>query len=78
MKFGDLKVPNTVLEELQWLIHYRHRIVHVSPLLGMLNDDRISQGESPVFANRQYGNKALSATSEFVGALHDATLRLRP
>lgn len=78
LKFGDLKVANTVLEELQRLIHYRHRIVHVSPLLGMLNNDRISQGEEPVFANRQSGNKALSATSEFVRALHDATLKLRP
>ena len=78
LKFGDLKVANTVLEELQRLIHYRHRIVHVSPLLGMLNNDRISQGEEPVFANRQSGNKALSATYEFVRALHDATLKLRP
>jgi hypothetical protein len=78
VKFGELKVANTVLEELQHLIRYRHRIVHVSPLLGMLNDDRISQGESPVFANRQYGNQAISVTSEFVEALHEATLKLRP
>lgn len=78
VKFGDLKVANAVLEELQRLIRCRHRIVHVSPLLGMLNEDRISQSESPVFANRGYGSKAMSVTSEFVTALHEATLKLRP
>jgi hypothetical protein len=78
VKFGGLKVANALLEELQRLIRYRHRIVHVSPLLGMLNEDRISEGESPVFANRQYGDKAVSTTSEFVEALHKATLQLRP
>jgi hypothetical protein len=78
VKFGDVKVPNTVFEELQRLIHFRHRIVHVSPLLGILNEDRGQSGESPIFANRQYGDKALGTTSEFVEALHKATLQLRP
>jgi hypothetical protein len=74
VRFGDLNVSNTILEDLQRLIRCRHRIVHVSPLLGMLNQE----GESPVFANREYGNKAIGVTSKFVEALHEATLQLRP
>jgi hypothetical protein len=78
VKFGqDLGVANETLEEIQRLIRYRHRIVHVSPLLGMLNQDKVPH-EQPVFANRAYGEKAVKTASEFVEKLHEATLRLRP
>jgi hypothetical protein len=77
MRFGqDLGVPNDSLEEIQRLIRYRHRIVHVSPLIGMLNQDRVPP-EKPVFANRAYGESAVKTTSEFIEKLHEATLRLR-
>jgi hypothetical protein len=40
IRFGqDLGVANESLQEVQRLIHYRHRIVHVSPLIGMLNQE---------------------------------------
>lgn len=78
IRFGkDIGVPNTLLRELQRLIGFRHRIVHVSPLLGMLNQERVP-AEEPVFPNRQYGEKALKTFDDFIQGLHAATLRLRP
>lgn len=78
IKFGDhLGVSNVVLGELQRLIGFRHRIVHISPLLGMLNQDRVPP-EEPVFSNVQYAQTALATFDSFIKGLHSATLRLRP
>ena len=76
IKFGRIGVSNKLLQELQRLIGFRHRIVHVSPLLGMLNQERVPP-EEPVFPNRQYGEKALKIFDDFIRGLHAATLRLR-
>jgi hypothetical protein len=77
IKFGeDLGVSNVILEEVQHLISYRHRIVHVSPFISMLNIEEVPPKE-PVFPNRQYAEKAMNTINEFVQKLHQATLRLR-
>ena len=77
VKVGDIGVSSQDLEELQRLIRYRHRIVHVSPLVGMLNEDEVPP-KPPVFANRQLADQALACFGSFVDALHKATLQLRP
>ena len=78
IKFGvDLNISNTVLEELQQLIGFRHRIIHVSPITAMLNEDRVPP-EEPVFSKAEYAQEALATFDSFVQALHSATLRLRP
>lgn len=78
IRFGkNLGVSNMVLQELQRVISFRHKIVHVSPMLGMLNQEQVPPQE-PIFANRQYAEKAMSTFDGFVQGLHGATLRLRP
>ncbi len=78
IRFGkDIGVSNRVLEEVQRLISSRHKIAHVSPLLGMLNQEQVPPKE-PIFANRQYAEKALSIFDSFIRGLHNATLQLRP
>lgn len=78
IKFGELEtITSSDLEELQRLIRYRHRIIHVSPLLGMLNAPE-SPPETPYFANRESADRYISAFSKFVLALHNRTLSLRP
>lgn len=77
VRFGDLKgVSSQLLERLQRFIRYRHRIIHVSPMLGMLNGPETPQ-EEPVFANRATAELAIETFATFVHALHAATLRLR-
>jgi len=77
IKLGEIGVDSQTLSELQELIGYRHRVVHVSPLLGMLNSDRVPP-EEPVFANRMLADRAVKCFSKIVEALHQATLELRP
>jgi hypothetical protein len=77
IKLGELAVGAQTLDQLQKFIRYRHRVVHVSPLLGMLNVETVPP-EEPVFANRATADRAVGCFSEFVQALHEATLKLRP
>jgi hypothetical protein len=77
LSFGrDLGVGSEVLERTRRLLRYRHRIVHVSPLLGMLNGPEVPP-EEPEFSNFEFVNSAVSTLDEFIGALHRATPRLR-
>lgn len=76
VKFGEIGVPTNDLQLLQSVIRYRHRIVHVSPLLGMLNQPEVPP-EEPVFSNREFGNDALKCFDTFIAKLHDTTLHLR-
>jgi hypothetical protein len=76
VKVGELAIGARTPELLQGFIRHRHRVVHVSPLLGMLNEEAVPR-EEPVFANRTTADRAVACFSEFVKALHDATLKLR-
>jgi hypothetical protein len=76
IRFGvDLGVPNKLLETLQRTIRFRHRIVHVSPLIGFLNQPE-SPPDDPIVSNRELAESTLSSFDEFIQALHQATLRL--
>jgi len=76
IKFGEhLGVSNQILEEIQKLIRYRHRIVHVSPLIGMLNQDKVPP-EEPIFSTK-YVKNAIDISKSFIKSLHQATLNLR-
>jgi len=77
IKLGEVGVDSQTLSELQTLIGYRHRIVHISPLLTMLNQDRVPP-EEPVFANHQLADLSVACFNNVVEALHKATLMLRP
>lgn len=73
IKFGDLGLSSNTLEDLQSYIRYRHRIIHVSPSLGMLNQERVPP-EEPVFPKKETAEKAKECFNEFIGALHETTL----
>jgi hypothetical protein len=77
IRLGELSVAAGTLDQLQVFIKYRHRVVHVSPLLDMLNEEAVPS-EEPVFANRATADMAVECFREFVEALHEATLQLRP
>lgn len=75
IKFGNLS--GTKLDALQSYIRYRHRIIHVSPLLGLLNQERVPP-EEPVFSKKETAGIAKVCFKEFIQSLHSATLALRP
>lgn len=76
IRFGkDLGLSGSQLERIQRLIRYRHRIIHVEPMAGLLNPAHSE--EPPEFSNEAFVYQADSELSAFVDALHAATLRLR-
>lgn len=76
IKFGEIGLDSNELLFMQRIIKYRHKIVHVSPLVGMLNQEKVPP-EEPEFSNKQLANKALNCFSKFVDRLHEATLKLK-
>lgn len=77
LKFGSLGCEPGTIESVQTYIRFRHRIVHVSPLLGLLNQDEVPPKE-PVFPSRQTAEAAVSCFVDLIDSLHAATLALRP
>ena len=77
IKIGDIGIDSNSIAELRRFIGYRHRIVHVSPLLGMLNESDVPPAD-PVFANRELSTRAIKIFSLVVDTLHKATTALRP
>jgi hypothetical protein len=76
LKFGDLGLQSTIIEKIKKIITYRHRIIHVSPLIGMLNQANVPR-EEPVFPKKELAAEAIREFEEFVDRLHKATLKLR-
>lgn len=74
---GEIGLDSQTLSKLQDFIRYRHRVVHVSPLLTVMNQDNVPPAE-PVFANRELGDDAEACFKLVVEALHRATLNIRP
>jgi hypothetical protein len=77
IRFGELAaVSSQDIEQLKKLIRYRHRIIHVSPLLGMLNAAEVPP-ENPYFSNKTNAELALKSFNDFISTLHAKTLTLR-
>ena len=77
IKFGEINLSTEALENLQKYIQYRHKIIHVSANLGVLNQETMHL-EEPVFPSKETAKKAKDAFVEFIEKLHQATLALRP
>jgi hypothetical protein len=76
IKFGEIGLTSTDVGRLQRLLKYRHRVVHVSPLLAVLNQADVPP-EEPEFANKRFAQEAAQCFNAFVSSLHEATLTLR-
>lgn len=76
LKFGSLEIESSKIESLKKYIKFRHRIIHVSPLLCMLNASEVPPKE-PEFSNKELANKALETFDSFINRIHEATLELK-
>lgn len=76
LAFGNLGIPSAQVFLLKRFVEYRHRIVHVSPMIAMLNQPCVPP-EEPEFSNKQLAQRALNCFRSFVEALHKASLSLR-
>jgi len=78
ISFGDdLGLPSQSFEDIQRYLRYRHHIIHVSPTTAMFEPPRKGT-DDPIFASKELVDKAENVFDEFIQALHNATLELRP
>lgn len=77
IKFGELELGNETLNNIQEYFWYRHRIVHVSPLIAMLNQPRVPSHD-PVFSTQNLAVKVKNEFDTFIQKFHQATLKLSP
>lgn len=79
LRFGvHLDVENQLVQRVQKLLCYRHRIIHVSPLIAILNEGPDVTAEDWEWSKKPLAEQASEELEKFVRALHAATLRLRP
>jgi hypothetical protein len=71
-KFG---ISEAEINSLRKFIDHRHRVIHVSPLIGTLNPESLSK-EQPIFVNKTLANKAVACFDSFVQRVHAFTLSL--
>lgn len=73
IKFGEIGLTSEELSFLQKIIRFRHRIIHVSPFIGMLNQPEVPP-EEPIFSSKQLVRIAMECFDKFINNLHQTTL----
>ncbi len=76
LKFGALLISSPEIESLKKFIKYRHRIIHVSALTGLLNASE-TPPEAPVFPKKELATEAIKIFDTFIAKIHEATLELK-
>lgn len=69
---NDLRISNSVLEDIQNLIKVRHRIVHVSLFTSAFNIEQ--HGSELVFPTFAFANNAIEIIDVFVRRIHEQSL----
>ena len=72
-RFGAIGLSPATLSSVRQLLDHRNRIVHVSPLLGLLNGPAVPPAE-PVFAVLETAKSLQVAADDFVQAVLSASL----
>lgn len=76
IKFGEIEQSSDIIQELQSFFQYRHKIIHISALMGVLDPDVVPSGR-PVISNKKIAQNAKIYFANFIDKLHQTTLRLR-
>jgi hypothetical protein len=74
IRLGEL-ISGDALGDVKRMFEYRHRVVHVSSMVGFLNQPRVPP-EEPVFATAALVTRLKGSIDAFIQALHSATLSL--
>jgi hypothetical protein len=75
IKFGEIGITGNEIDRLRTLLRYRHRIVHVSPMLALLNQPPPAVDKME-HACDALAKEAIDVFSKFIELLHDKTLAL--
>jgi len=75
IKFGDLGLTNDELQKTQSILTYRHKIIHSSIDMTMLNIEEVPPAE-PIFTNKEFGEKSFNIIKNFLLTFHENSLKI--
>jgi hypothetical protein len=75
IRLGEIGINNLIIQKLRTFVEYRHRIVHVSPMITTLNGENVPP-EHPIHANQALVDDAISCFDCVIKAIHQASLSL--
>lgn len=68
-------INSDTVTDLKNFLNYRHKIIHVSPLISPLNEDKLTY-EDPIFPNEELKLYWIRIFNEFIQKFHERTLNL--
>jgi hypothetical protein len=75
LKLGEIGMRGDQIDRLRSFFKYRHRVVHISPILAPLNEP-LTAGKQPEFPNKALAHEAVAEFAKFIRLFHGATLSL--
>lgn len=75
LKFSELGIDSSEILKLKKFIKYRHRIIHVSPMLPILNGVEILE-EKPVFPKQELIKEGVEVFNQFIKSVHNKSLKM--
>jgi hypothetical protein len=76
IKFDELGgITSQDIHEIKKMINYRHRLIHVNPLITMLNELNIPP-ETPIFISKDLADKTENLFDKFITSLHTKTINM--
>lgn len=76
IKFDELGIVGTDIEKIKKNFGYRHRIIHVDPMLQPLNELELPRPDKVIFPTRQYANETKDLFDRFIQTIHKKTIEL--
>jgi len=73
LKFSELGMTISKMNELKKYIGYRHKIMHVSPMLPILNEEEIPS-KNPIIPKKILIENAIVIFDEFIKKFHNKSL----
>jgi len=75
LKFSELEIDSSEIAKLKKIIKYRHRIVHVSPMLPVLNGTE-SLSEDPIFPKQKLIKDGIINFDILINRIHQKSLNM--
>lgn len=69
-------IDSRLIVPIKKFLIYRHKIIHVSPLIGILNQAEVPS-DKPIFSNESLKFEAIDIFDEFIQLFHKATIELK-
>lgn len=73
---NSCNIDSRLINSIKKYLAYRHKIIHISPTIGLLNQNNVPP-EEPVFPNEKLKLEAINKFDKFITLFHEKSLKLK-